>query len=89
MNITIKVPDRLGESYNQLPNRTSVEEEIVTMLAKYIDSIQEKSTATKKKGKWAKVVDELKQEKLLYGLSDEVTKASQEIRENFAFNNDE
>jgi hypothetical protein len=45
---------------------------------------QEKSET----GRWAKIADDMHKDSPLHGLSDEVNKASQEFRDNFAFNHD-
>ena len=92
MNITINVPDQVGEAINQLPNRDSVDlHELKIIIEKYERSLSEATTGTTKKqtGKWANLVNELKKEKLLYGLSEEINKNSQEIRNNFVFKCDE
>ena len=91
MNIIINVPDKLGaEIISQLPDR----DEIATQafkeaLEKYKKNLTKTISPTQEKGKWAKFAEEIKKEKLLYGLSEEVNKCSQEIRDNFAFKHDE
>ena len=90
VNITINVPDQVGEAINQLPNRDSVDlHELKIIIEKYEQSLSEKTAPTKQKGKWAKLVAEIKEEKLLYGLSEEMNKNSREFRDNFAFKHDE
>ena len=90
MNITVNIPDKLGiEVLNQLPNR----DEIATQafkeaLERFNQSLFETNTSNKQKGRWAKFAEEIKQEKLLYGLSEEVNNYSREFRDNFAFKHD-
>ena len=91
MNITINVPDKLGaEVISQLPNRDEIATQAFKKaLESHKKTLLKTSSPTKEKGRWAKFAEEIKKEKLLYGLSEEVNKYSQEFRDNFAFKHDD
>ncbi|MEO5327830.1 MAG: hypothetical protein H7829_06255 [Magnetococcus sp. THC-1_WYH] len=89
MNITINVPDQVGEEINNLKNRDDMEiQDLITMLEKYRDTIQKTSTLTEKKSKWSTIAEEIHNESPLHGLSREVNEASQEFRDHFYFKHD-
>jgi hypothetical protein len=90
MNITINVPDQLGTEINQLPNRDQMATQALRkMLEEYRHSMQETTTPTKQKGKWAKFAENIELNKDKYrGVSEQVQKDSKEFRENFIFNDD-
>ena len=89
MNVTINVPDQVGEAINQLPNRDSVDlHELKKIIEKYEQSLSKTTIPTKQKGKWAKFAEKAHRESPLKGMSEELNKLSREFRDEFAFEHD-
>jgi len=87
MNVTINVPDTVGEAINQLPKRDNVDlREIRIIIEKYEQSLLIEKTST---NKWQQMVDRVRKTPPLSGVGDQVLKDSKEFRGNFAFNNDQ
>ena len=90
MNITINVPDQVGNAIKQLPDRDIVDlHKLKIIIEEYEESLKISSAPVNQNGKWADLVAKIKEEKLLYGMSEEINKSSKEFRDNFAFKHDE
>ena len=86
MHVTFDFPNYLGEAINKFPNRNEVVTKLVDDFLKKRSHIEVKESKTETK--WERLAREIKEEKPLYGLSGIVDKATEEIRGNFAFDND-
>lgn len=90
MHITISVPDEMGKEINKQQGHNNLTlKDFENFLERYRQSLIQSSATINKKGKWVEFAKDIKQEKLLYGVGDDVKKASREIRDNFAFISDE
>ena len=87
MNITINVPDQIGEEINQLPNRNErTLQALENMLKEHRQSLKKTDS---KPNKWQNMLSEIEKNKSLYrGLSKQIQKDSEEFREGFIFNED-
>ena len=85
VNITINVPDQVGEAINQLPNRDSVD---LYELKKIIENYEQSLSKTTTPNKWQHLADRVRKNPPLSGAGDQVLQDSKEFRENFAFSND-
>lgn len=89
VNITINVPDQVGEAISQLPNCDELATQALKdMLEKYGQSLGKASTANNA-NKWQEMLHQIEKNRpYLSGVSDTILKDSKEFRENFVFNDD-
>ena len=84
MNITINVPDQLGETINQSPNRNDLElHDLKLIIDKHEQILKHESTSNKRQEMLAQIK---KNKSILRGVSDQISKYSEEFRKDFAFN---
>lgn len=85
MNITINVPDEIGQAISQLPNRDNLNmQDLREILDEYEQSLKKTSTTNK----WQEMSNRVKKNPPLSGLGEQVLRDSEEFRRNFFFNSE-
>ena len=85
MNITINVPDSVGEEINKSPNRKNLGFHDLKIIFENYEKSKKVNTTNKRQ----EMLNRIKKNKeFLVGTSDQILKDSKDFRENFVFTED-